>query len=329
MARVIPSTKVGLPNARDPDWYIPEGNIVLALGCGTDGDGVLFRVLKSQLVKQSTVFEDMFSLPQPPEEHAEGDVEMYDDCQVLRLDDSIFDLRSTFDLIWNIPPTEPSPQTLLGILRASTKYAFLNARKWSIFQLEKLFPPKSTELYNPSHFWSLRQNQAAIELVIASNACDTPQFLPYAFYSLATEDWETMKQMKEVGLLRLDGVQLAMLGAGRAYLQRQLGDMLIQALPGMRRPFEFNNVFGGPPDCVYKQPRTTDDELEHFVSKADPILWIKTDKGELVEDDWEFCALCKQGWINQADKLIREFFCGFCSSMELSESTGWKELHEK
>lgn len=105
--QVVLNKGVSLPTTRDPDWYIPEGNIILALACGTENSdgGILFRVFKSQLAKHSTFYQDMFSLPQPPaREGAEGDrEELYDGCQVLRLNDSISDLRSLFDLIWNIP----------------------------------------------------------------------------------------------------------------------------------------------------------------------------------------------------------------------------------
>lgn len=127
--------------------------------------------------------------------------------------------------------------------------------------------------------------------------------------------------MKEVGLLRLDGAQLAMLGAGCAYLQSRLGDMLIQA--GLwKHPFEF-----GQPHCRDEQIPCMDDQLEDFVARADPVSWIKVCQQSLAEEEWEFCGDCKHMWIDQAENMMTDIFTGFCSSMELPDTTGWRELH--
>lgn len=58
-------------------WY-DDGNVIL------QAEGTLFKVYRGTLARSSTVFEDMFSFPQPPS----ADTEMMDGCPIVRLSDS-------------------------------------------------------------------------------------------------------------------------------------------------------------------------------------------------------------------------------------------------
>ena len=71
------------------DPWLYDGNVVLVAG------KTAFRVFRSVLSKNSPVFEDMFTIPQPP------DAETFEDCSVVHLQDAAHDvdafLRALFD----------------------------------------------------------------------------------------------------------------------------------------------------------------------------------------------------------------------------------------
>ncbi|KZP04934.1 hypothetical protein FIBSPDRAFT_1045358 [Athelia psychrophila] len=58
-------------------WY-PDGNIIL------QAEGTQWRVHKSILAQSSSIFQDMFSIPQPPP----IDTELVEDCPIVHLSDS-------------------------------------------------------------------------------------------------------------------------------------------------------------------------------------------------------------------------------------------------
>ena len=62
---------------RSDIWYA-DGNVIL------QAEGVQFKVHKSILAQSSPVFEDMFSLPQPPS----SGVDTLDGCPIVHLSDS-------------------------------------------------------------------------------------------------------------------------------------------------------------------------------------------------------------------------------------------------
>ena len=62
---------------RSDIWYT-DGNVIL------QAEGVQFKVLKSILAQSSSVFEDMFSIPQPPSSSADT----VDGCPIVHLSDS-------------------------------------------------------------------------------------------------------------------------------------------------------------------------------------------------------------------------------------------------
>ena len=85
----------GNPNAstvnstRHPDLWFDDGSIVLNV------ETTLFRVHRTTLSKHSTVFEDMFSIPQPPDQATiEG-------CPIVKKPDSARDfaylLKALYD----------------------------------------------------------------------------------------------------------------------------------------------------------------------------------------------------------------------------------------
>lgn len=78
------------PRHDDHAW-LDDGNVVL------QAENVLFKTLRSILCRESPVFRDMFSMPQP--QATQSDV--YDGCPLVRMPDSAEELglllRVVFD----------------------------------------------------------------------------------------------------------------------------------------------------------------------------------------------------------------------------------------
>ena len=74
-------TNHGLPSGPSSDFWFNDGNIILAV------EGVFFKVHRGQLERQSEIFRDIFTVPQPL------DSPMMDDCHIIELYDSPSDVR--------------------------------------------------------------------------------------------------------------------------------------------------------------------------------------------------------------------------------------------
>ena len=75
------------------DLWFEDGNIVL------QAEKTIFKVYRGILTKESTVFRDMFSIPQP--KASVSATESYEGCQLVKMHDSAVDLdiflNSLFD----------------------------------------------------------------------------------------------------------------------------------------------------------------------------------------------------------------------------------------
>lgn len=70
-------------NATRSDIWFMDGNIVI------QAEGVQFKVTRGVLAAQSSIFEDMFSIPQPPSEKEM----VVEGCPVVHLSDSAADVN--------------------------------------------------------------------------------------------------------------------------------------------------------------------------------------------------------------------------------------------
>ena len=70
---------------KDESLWFEDGNIVL------QADDVVFKVYRGILIRESTVFRDMFSLPQPNTPSAS--TEYYDGCRLVKMHDDFEDLE--------------------------------------------------------------------------------------------------------------------------------------------------------------------------------------------------------------------------------------------
>ena len=80
--------------SRDEDMYFEDGSVVISAS-STGGGLVYFRVHKSVLSKQSTVFKDMFSLPSPPE------MDRYDNLPLVHVHDDAKEFKQFLRAIYD------------------------------------------------------------------------------------------------------------------------------------------------------------------------------------------------------------------------------------
>jgi hypothetical protein len=80
--------------SRDEDLYFEDGSVVISAN-NVDGDLVYFKVHKSVLAKQSTVFKDMFSLPSP------SDIDTYDGLPLVHVHDDAKDFKQFLQAIYD------------------------------------------------------------------------------------------------------------------------------------------------------------------------------------------------------------------------------------
>ncbi|KAH9886913.1 hypothetical protein C8Q73DRAFT_265139 [Cubamyces lactineus] len=111
---------------RDEEYWYEDGTIDLVAG------NVVFRVYKGVLAEHSAVFNDMFSLPQPPSEGLPLD------RPTVNLSDSAEDLRHVLRVL--TPKTDASPfgcqnptfDMISAVIRLGNKYEMLKLLEHSI-----------------------------------------------------------------------------------------------------------------------------------------------------------------------------------------------------
>ncbi|KAJ3510407.1 hypothetical protein NLJ89_g4695 [Agrocybe chaxingu] len=84
----------GPQTTRSTDFWFEDGSVVLQ---ATD---MQFRVHKSVLARQSSVFADMFSISQDDSD-GDSDSPLVDDCSVVVLQDSVEDVQNLLELLYN------------------------------------------------------------------------------------------------------------------------------------------------------------------------------------------------------------------------------------
>ncbi|KAK7024863.1 BTB domain-containing protein [Favolaschia claudopus] len=122
------------PQRADRLWFTPDVVIIRA-------QSPVFQVFTAILKQKSSVFADMFTMPQPPP----ADSETMDGVPVVTVHDEpaqmeVF-LRATFDSEFFMPsPAETKIGDTLGILRLAHKYDVPYLRRRALHHLEPMYP---------------------------------------------------------------------------------------------------------------------------------------------------------------------------------------------
>ncbi|KZP04394.1 hypothetical protein FIBSPDRAFT_405005 [Athelia psychrophila] len=165
---------------RSDIWY-DDGNVIL------QAEGTQFRVHKSILAQSSTVFNDMFSLPQPPAK----DAEMLEGCPIVHLFDSAQEVRYILQAIFQqkyltFEVKMPFP-VLVAFLCLGRKYDIqslhIDARK----RLYRRFPAtlEDDDAVRYSEWVGLKPTETGtryIELVTLARRAELLSILPHVLY---------------------------------------------------------------------------------------------------------------------------------------------------
>ncbi|KAJ7048739.1 hypothetical protein C8F01DRAFT_1239240 [Mycena amicta] len=129
--RSLPASSRQLNIVRSNLWF-HDGNIVLV------ASSVAFKVHRGQLRRHSEVFDDLFSIPQPPEQDLLDGcpwVEVYD-CPT----DVLYFLTALYDGLYFKTPQSSDFPVIAGVLRLSSKYLVEHLRQRCIARLELEWP---------------------------------------------------------------------------------------------------------------------------------------------------------------------------------------------
>jgi hypothetical protein len=106
---------------------VPDASIVLR-----SSDQVSFRVHKSTLAMSSPFFEDLLSLPQPP------DGEVVDGLPVVQLSEDASLLNCLISLLYPIPPVIPgSYEKVFALLAACQKYDMVSIQSYIRAEIQR------------------------------------------------------------------------------------------------------------------------------------------------------------------------------------------------
>ncbi|KAF7327970.1 hypothetical protein MKEN_00377200 [Mycena kentingensis (nom. inval.)] len=112
-------------------WFL-DGNIVLVAG------SVAFKVHRGQLRRHSEVFDDLFSIPQPPEQ------DLFDGCPWVELHDSptdvLYFLTALYDGMYFKTLCAEDFPIVAAVLRLSCKYLVEHLRHRCMARLEREWP---------------------------------------------------------------------------------------------------------------------------------------------------------------------------------------------
>ncbi|EIN08683.1 hypothetical protein PUNSTDRAFT_144161 [Punctularia strigosozonata HHB-11173 SS5] len=127
------------------DLWFEDRNVILEAG------GVVFRLYRGILARNSPIWADLFAVPQPL-----ADAESYDECPIVHLHDDVDDLRYFLHAINDVSfyrsdIATPYP-VVAGILRLASKYAVSFLRERCIAHLSLSYPSSLSD-------WKVRERQ--------------------------------------------------------------------------------------------------------------------------------------------------------------------------
>ena len=128
------------------------------------------------------------------------------------LHDSAADLALLLDHL--LPPTSTtislqlaSIDSMFSLLRLSKKYGAEDLTQLTMEEVDKHLAWRSHE--DHSHLWAYRSAKRLVEIILVCAAQNLPQYLPYAFYRLATLDmkpseWQHLARLPTADRMRID-----------------------------------------------------------------------------------------------------------------------------
>ncbi|KAF8209368.1 hypothetical protein K438DRAFT_1929823 [Mycena galopus ATCC 62051] len=189
---VTPSVVGGTEPQRVHELWFSDGNIVIQAG------NSLYRVYRGALASRSFVFQDMLSLPRPPES------ELVEGCPFVELPDPAIEvtpfLRAIFEPEFFMPfPATTEFDAVVGCLRLSHKYGVDYLHRRALVHFSSGYPTTLSEMDVLERYWSdspppplevqsweLPDDPISrIRALQIAREVDAPWIIPRAFYTLS------------------------------------------------------------------------------------------------------------------------------------------------
>ncbi|KAI0782147.1 hypothetical protein C8Q75DRAFT_788502 [Abortiporus biennis] len=198
---------------RHPQYYFPDGNVVLVAG------NIAFRVHGSVLSLHSNVFRDMLGIPRPADDNY-----LYDECPIMPLLDTVEEVRAMLSALYDSISQEDVlyHSRMLQPLRLEIKYEFDKLRDESVHRFEECFPKSLSSFEKlalesslpglsseededteaggniPIQFSDVEE---IISIIPLARNCNLPSILPQVFYICAQYPFDTPQKSHSVQAL--------------------------------------------------------------------------------------------------------------------------------
>ncbi|KZP30901.1 hypothetical protein FIBSPDRAFT_814333 [Athelia psychrophila] len=286
---------------RSDIWY-EDVNVILQAG------STQFKVHRSILAENSTVFKDMFSFPQPPS----ANQELLEGCQIVRLSDTAEEVR-------HAAPGKPLPLPILSAF-------FFLGRKYGIRTLfieaqERLYKEFPLDLEDMEAAtvggWGVIKDAPYVDLAIFARKAGLLSILPHILYGCC--DSYTPREIT-------GGVLIGLSDDSVRYLPPQ--DQII-CLSG------YQAIFKAQAETTYRWIRSPD----HFyfccacyssrslsLSKRFTPLLLVSGLDTWDDSDFDYCGNCVEG-AKMEHRIGREEFWELLPS--LFDLPSWEELRKE
>ncbi|OBZ75019.1 hypothetical protein A0H81_05172 [Grifola frondosa] len=174
--RRVGTSKVDIDDVkRDEDLWFHDGSIVIVAG------DTAFRVYQGLLMKQSEIFRDLFSMPQPVV------VETMDGCPVVKVSDSPKDMKYLLEAIHSLGFFDPKKTlkfvAISALIRLGHKYAIEHLVDQALSLLKTEYPTSLTSWLVRWHKdYACKEDMDPIEVVYLARLTQTSSLLPTALY---------------------------------------------------------------------------------------------------------------------------------------------------
>ncbi|RDB15308.1 hypothetical protein Hypma_004731 [Hypsizygus marmoreus] len=274
--------------SRSKNIWIDDGNVIL------HAEQTLFRVHKSILSRESSVFDDMFKVPQPANEPTiEG-------CPVIWISDSDVEvecfLRALYDGWWYYGLTLAGMGAISAILRISRKYDCPNLCRRTMARLKLEYPKTLVEWDKSRDLWRGIAGSKGVDIQAVNLAAELSldMILPAAYAAcIETRSFDELLRGVE-----LDGkvvnlspdAKMACISGVQKFAQAQL-------------EHTFKWLVGSPPSnppvsAACSQPRTCLvlklQTLAFFIGKTPKALAGLNTWDEWIEKDTFTSKLCSK-----------------------------------
>ncbi|CAL1717257.1 unnamed protein product [Somion occarium] len=188
-----------------PEYYFPDGNIVLLAGSSA------FRVHSFILARRSDLFRDLFDIPQP-----QDDEYSYDGCTVVHLSDSAKEIdfllfmmydggRSYFSAAYSLSFAQVAMMLHLG-----TKYQMEDVREEAISRLWRCYPSHLPHFDNEVTRRDSIYDAHPFDAIRLAHRFGLDFILPPAYYLCTRMGLDTMVKAARKGWWNFDDLRICM-----------------------------------------------------------------------------------------------------------------------